>query len=574
MSLILTAQQRLVVDAPGNFLLLACPGSGKTRATAERAARLVGQSGTKIALCSYTNVGADRLGTVLVRDLGVTLGAEHFVGTIHRFLLRYVVMPFAHLLGAERGPFLREDGSWPDVMVHGDHRQRITIDRFRFSPDGHLVLTAKPRGVGGTPEEIIASVGQQVLARKRVLFGAGALTADDAMWVALRLLRERPEVAVAVAARFDELLLDEAQDTSELQLACLRALSATGGLGSLALIGDLEQSIFSFQGASAAGCRRLAEDCGLAVMPLSENHRCSQRICDVAAHFCARPEADRAVGPSAECEIAPEVMLYSPNDPTAAIGVFRRRLGDHGIAPERSAVLARGNTMVDELNGQSAIDELKPRHHLVGRLAARLAGGTLTIRDVRAARALLAHAAWGTGHFDELDDEQRADVRSAAYGLLTTLAPPTGDLRQWLLGAREVLADSVARLNDQPAHTAGRLLPAGPRLAGHDARAVFAPPPWDLGAQTVHSLKGEDRDAVMVVIRRPHGADPTSQIELWEAVVAGTEPDLEKEEERRVLFVALTRARRYCLVALPDDRRGRAVAVACAGLGFENLHGA
>lgn len=62
--------------------------------------------------------------------------------------------------------------------------------------------------------------------------------------------------------------------------------------------------------------------------------------------------------------------------------------------------------------------------------------------------------------------------------------------------------------------------------------------------------------------------DPTSQLELWEAAVSGSEIQSEKEEERRVLFVALTRAARYCLVALPDDQRGRAVADACAVLGF------
>ncbi len=74
---------------------------------------------------------------------------------------------------------------------------------------------------------------------------------------------------------------------------------------------------------------------------------------------------------------------------------------------------------------------------------------------------------------------------------------------------------------------------------------------------------------MMVVIRRYLGNDPTSQLELWEAAVAGADPDPDKAEEQRVLFVALTRARRYCLVALPDDALGRKVAASCAQLGFE-----
>jgi len=97
---------------------------------------------------------------------------------------------------------------------------------------------------------------------------------------------------------------------------------------------------------------------------------------------------------------------------------------------------------------------------------------------------------------------------------------------------------------------------------------VFAPAAPDLFARTVHAFKGEDSEAVMVVVRRMIANDPTAQIELWEAAVAGTEIDADKAEERRVIFVALTRAQRYCLVALPDDSRGRDVEGKCATLGF------
>jgi superfamily I DNA/RNA helicase len=57
-------------------------------------------------------------------------------------------------------------------------------------------------------------------------------------------------------------------------------------------------------------------------------------------------------------------------------------------------------------------------------------------------------------------------------------------------------------------------------------------------------------------------------LELFQAAVSGEPVAPEKEEELRVMFVALTRARRYCLVALPDDRHGLEVASRCASLGF------
>ena len=74
--------------------------------------------------------------------------------------------------------------------------------------------------------------------------------------------------------------------------------------------------------------------------------------------------------------------------------------------------------------------------------------------------------------------------------------------------------------------------------------------------------QGEDRDAVMMVVRKAHGAGPTRQLDLFHAVASGADVGTDAEEERRVTFVTLTRARRYRLVALPDTPRGREVAEA------------
>ncbi|MFN8231935.1 MAG: UvrD-helicase domain-containing protein [Actinomycetota bacterium] len=216
-------------------------------------------------------------------------------------------------------PHVRE-GEWPTIAVGGNQKKRIGVDAFRCAPDGSLVVKRKPPYVNESDEDLIAIVNSQVRAQKRSHMERGILSSDDAIWVALSILRGHSDIARAVAGRFDELLLDEAQDTSELQLAAIGALRATGALRSLVLVGDLEQSIFSFQGASAEGCRLLAEECGLDVLELTQNHRSSQRICDVAVHFCERTDPDQAVGPDADCPIPPQVVLYPSTDAPAAIG--------------------------------------------------------------------------------------------------------------------------------------------------------------------------------------------------------------------------------------------------------------
>lgn len=78
---------------------------------------------------------------------------------------------------------------------------------------------------------------------------------------------------------------------------------------------------------------------------------------------------------------------------------------------------------------------------------------------------------------------------------------------------------------------------------------------------------------MMVVIHRAPGADPTAQLELWEDTVLGDGVDAEREEERRVTFIALTRAQRCRLVAVPDTKGGRDIAVACSGIGYVLISG-
>jgi DNA helicase II / ATP-dependent DNA helicase PcrA len=573
----LTSEQQAIVDAKGDFLLLACPGSGKTRSAAARVGRLASERGRKVAACSYTNVGAERLATVIAREVGTVLGPEHFTGTIHGFLLRYVFYPFAHLLGARRGPHVREGRGWPDVVVGGDNSQRVPLDDFRMDPTGELVLTASPRFIKRTDEaraQLVALIGQQVKNRKNGIFrSTGAVTADDAMWRVLEILRGLPQVAASVASRFDELLLDEAQDTSQLQLACVEVLRGTGKLKSLVLIGDLEQSIYSFQGASAAGCRQLAENTGLRIERLTENHRCSQLICNVAARFSSRENPDTAVGEHAACEIVPEVLVYPVDDPIQAMTAFRARLEKHGIEPSAAAVMARRWKVAHRLNGVSSPVEMEERPFELGRLAADLAAGRLGRSQVQWAQRMIAYAAWDISHLDELDDEQRATVRAATYGFVRSLPALDGDLRTWIQSAAQVLNDTVKPLVETPAHGGGNMIRSKTSHSDHSAAEVFSAPVADLSAQTVHSMKGEEADAVMVVIHPPHGNDPTTQLELWEKTVAGDEIEAEREEERRVTFVALTRAQRFCLVAVPDTKRGRDMAAACTNLGFVPVGG-
>ena len=564
----LTQRQREAVEWAGDLFLAACPGSGKTRTAAVRVGRLM-RRGVPVAACSYTNVGVSAIRDVISRELGITPDARHFVGTLHGFLLRYVTYPFGHLISGTSTPMLLPDESprWPVILIDGDARKRVPISSFRMRPDRSLRVQNLPLKLGASAEQVLESGADDALERKIEMLRKGVVTFDDAMFVALRVLKLHPDIAKAVSARFDEILVDEAQDTSELQLACLKELSDTGRLKSLTLVGDVEQSISAYTGASAQGCEALAVHRGLARIELVENHRSSQKICDVAVHFCDRFEPDKAVGPDAAHPVDPEILVYQARDPRTVVELFLSRLAELGEEASSAAILARSNGLCEEINGDALPVEVAPRPLALGRsVAAARGAGTPQKRDIGLVERLVCLATWGHDELALVDD--RRLLRHVAMDLLGSTPSLETDLRAWIQESASLLDEHVKRLTESPAKRGGVVLRSSAAQEGHQAKAVFSTVPKQLRVQTVHDIKGESRTAALVVVDRTRGR--RGQSSLWAQPLLGEVVAPEDAEELRIAYVALTRARRYCAVALPNDC-GDEVISAFEGVGFR-LH--
>jgi superfamily I DNA/RNA helicase len=410
-----------------------------------------------------------------------------------------------------------------------------------------------PHNIGLSAEEILAVGSDQAVRLKQQLAQRGWVSFDDAMYLALRVLREHPPIARAVAARYDEILVDEAQDTSELQVACLRALLDTGAVNSLVLIGDLEQSISSYTGASPAACEDLAGSHGLQRLELTENHRSSQKICDVAAHFCVRPSPDTAIGPDAVHSVAPELLLYPAREPRAAIELFHKRLIELDENPQHAAVLARKNRICDELNRGRLLCRIDKRPLAVGRAVAALRqSSTLGRHDIEQIDRIVALAAFGNEELSTMSPDQRDSLRSASIALLSSAPDLNLDLRTWIKATAARLTTVATTCTPSPARTGGQVLKSAKAQSDHQAVNVFHPNRGPLRAQTVHDIKGETRDTVLIVLECGHKRRP-SQAAVWAEQLRTGRVASEHAEEIRIAFVALTRARRYCAVAVPDD---------------------
>jgi superfamily I DNA/RNA helicase len=537
-----------------DLFLAACPGSGKTRTAAVRVARLA-EDGRRVALCSYTNTGINELRETLAHDVGHTLGPQHFSGTVHQFLLRYVLHPFGQLaIGCAGSPRVLgpDASSWPHI-VFDKPSIRLALDRFQFRPDGTLCLRGKDPKFPYDSSTAVRMRGERARNEKvRLARYRGWVSTDDAMYWALQVLRQNPWIANAITRRFDEILVDEAQDTSELQLACLREIHQTGTLASLTLVGDLDQSIYSYNGAHPAGCAELAHHRGLELVVLRENRRCSQLVCNLTAPLHARAAPDVATGPDRDCTLQPEVVLYPTKHPAAVVEPFRARLTALGEDLNDAAVLARTNDLVLAINGDTTPKGVNKKALAIARLVhTQQSGGTLGRRDLERLDRALAVIAWDREDLLDIPLDIRRTLRQASMALLAAAPPLNTDLGSWTEYLRRPMTDAVARLADRPAHAIGQWLRVTKEMGQHDLTQLVDQTEPALRARTVHDIKGATRSSVLLVLGSGRRGR-RSAAEVLGLALTGQEIPPDVTEEARIAYVAMTRARRFCRLGLPD----------------------
>ena len=549
-----SSQQREAIYADGNFFLLSRPGSGKTRTVGIRTARLGMQSpAVRVAATSYTNVAIEQIRRT-VRERGVVLDGRHFTGTIHKFLLDYVLYPFAHLLGIHQPLHLiynPEWSKWPHVIYNGDAKKRLSVAALHYSISADFRLHQDP-SIGISRVEATSTEITQIRRCKMQCRERGLVSPSDAMFYAQKILEDNPAICAAVAERFDEIIVDEAQDTSDVQLRCLELLHETGKLRSLVLVGDMDQSIYSFQGASPDLCEALVASCALDEIKLTQNFRSSQLICNVTCRFCQRTDADQAVGEYRDCHIGPELLLYDPKNVHTAVEAFRVRLQAHGIEESRAVVLARRRSFRDQINGIPKRPKGVP--HLVaslGRLkAAHLEKRTLHRDELRRAESEIARMCWGDTAMLE-QSERHLQVRCEVMKLICDLPDLSGSLHDWITEARGCVKSLLAALETSPASQAHHVVKAKDAFKSILVADVFATDKAALFARTVHDVKGESHESVLLVVQPRHGQ--SDQAGLWSQPLLGADVDDDQKEELRIAYVALTRAERFCAVALPTN---------------------
>jgi len=282
------AQREAVEHIEGPLLILAGPGSGKTRVVTHRIAHMIEQGiePRNILALTFTNKAADEMKN---RVAALSGGEPVWISTFHRFCAR-LLRRYANLVGLEPGYSIYDTGDSKQALKRALFELQISpthISPERLASEiswakNNLITADKYQPLRGSEAgEILAGVYP---AYQQILQRANAVDFDDLLLHVAVLLRENEPLRAELDERYRYVLVDEYQDTNLAQYAIARALSIN--CPNLAVTGDPDQSIYGWRGANLSNILEFESDYPeVTVVFLEQNYRSSKAILRTASQL-------------------------------------------------------------------------------------------------------------------------------------------------------------------------------------------------------------------------------------------------------------------------------------------------
>ncbi|MBX3047146.1 MAG: UvrD-helicase domain-containing protein [Anaerolineales bacterium] len=279
-------QQQALHAGLGPVLVLAGPGSGKTRVLTHRIAHLISDLGVNpynILAVTFTNKAAKEMNSRVEallggRPRGLTLG------TFHSICARLLRQEADNLPVSKN--FVIYDADDQISLVRQALKDLNVDEKMHRAGGVHASISAAKNELALPEDMPINSYRDEVVARvyqryQQALMANNAVDFDDLLLWSARLLEDNPEVRKRYATRYEHILVDEFQDTNQAQYSLLKHLASVHR--NIYVVGDTDQSIYRWRGADYRNVLRFEEDYPDAqVILLEQNYRSTQRILDAA----------------------------------------------------------------------------------------------------------------------------------------------------------------------------------------------------------------------------------------------------------------------------------------------------
>jgi DNA helicase II / ATP-dependent DNA helicase PcrA len=354
----LNPQQRAAVLHQGSpLLIVAGAGSGKTRVLTHRIAYLLAErevEPSQILAITFTNKAA---GEMAARAASLT-GARArsmWLMTFHSACVR-ILRREARRFGYPSSFSIYDQADSQRLMAMVC--RELELDAKFFPPKGMLNQVSNLKNELIDYETVLArasgyrekALGEAYAEYQRRLVAAGAMDFDDLIMVTVNLLQAFPDLAAEYHARFRHVLVDEYQDTNHAQYTLVRELAGAGGTSpaELVVVGDADQSIYAFRGATIRNIEEFERDfAGARVILLEQNYRSTQNILAAANAVVSRNPGRIPKNLWSDAGDGPLITGYvadSEHDEAAFVAEEVDRLADASeAAPGQVAVFYRTN---------------------------------------------------------------------------------------------------------------------------------------------------------------------------------------------------------------------------------------
>lgn len=546
--------QDALVGHSGECFVEACPGAGKTQTLVRRVSKRLGELAPRhgIAFLSFTNSAVDEFNERYRAQGGVDAPSyPSFVGTFDAFLNQFVVQPFG-IPGCIHRPTIVD--AWDlEVRLGKAGVSAAPMSMKDFHPVEFTTYPNRTKRLSSEQRKHLARFEANARRISDALRQKGMIASAVARTIVLELLGNMTKASAlgaAIAARFPEIIVDEAQDCNDDDVMILEWLRSHGA--QLVLVCDPDQAIYEFRNGAAKSFRAFSET--FPKLVLEGNFRSSGVICKTAASMRQRSAVDLVVGPNREFQHKIEILTFnnSVSSKTAVSAAFMSlvRAAD-GVDPDDVIVLAHKRNLALRISGNLAEKASRSASRVVRLFDAACHYSTSpSLRQRQAAvntciRLLMELEGFSSDDIASLrplsdDIGLRRSLYRRGVLALDTLSEALpiggGDWANWL----EVARSTLSRVAKGGSGT--KLLPA----KGDWAAKLQRPNAQNaISFSTVHEAKGRAYDAVCLAIDNEGGV-----LSDWASRSSAT------SEALRVLYVGLTRARKLAVLAIHrDDER-------------------
>ena len=449
-------QRQAVTTTEGPVLILAGPGSGKTRVITHRIAYLVRSkpvSPWRILAVTFTNKAAKEMRERLEKLVGINESKEMTIGTFHAICARVLRVEADYLapLGLNKSFVIFDTDDQLTLVKQAT--KALNLDEKQYRPLTMQAMISRAKNELQGPDqmaELAAKYLEEVAARvykqyQRLLRANNGVDFDDLLMLTEQLWRREPEVLRKYQARWQYIHVDEFQDCNLPQYKLIRLLGfgtddRHEGLGNVCVVGDDDQMIYTWRGASAENVERFERDFPhTKIIMLEQNYRSTQTILDAAQNVVRRNRLRKDKSLWTELGEGEKIILHEGYDEEEE-GLFTAR--------EIKRLLARGD--IDRLgdvavmyrtNAQSrALEEQFLRANIPYKvIGSRKFYERKEIKDMLAYLRLLANP------YDDLSLQRIINVPNRKIGPKTF-----GELQQWAAQRQITLYDAIQQIDKHP----------------------------------------------------------------------------------------------------------------------------